>query len=126
MGGKAVTQPTDGAAPANRQTERSAQSDRKMFEAAIELINERGTAKTTLKDIGEHAGYSRGLASYRFGSKDGLWIELFRQFDDIWKVHIGSYLEGKRGVAALRAAIHAQRDIFRKESGYLRAMYILW
>ena len=52
----------------NKQAERSAQSDKKMFEAAIELINERGTAKTTLKDIGEHAGYSRGLASYRFGS----------------------------------------------------------
>ena len=110
----------------NRQTERSAQSDRKMFEAAIELINERGTAKTTLKDIGEHAGYSRGLASYRFGSKDGLWIELFRQFDDIWKAHIGRYSEGKTGVEALRAALHAQRDIFRKESSYLRAMYILW
>jgi len=110
----------------NRQSERSAQSDKKMFEAAIELINERGTAKTTLKDIGEHAGYSRGLASYRFGSKDGLWLELFDKFDDIWKDHIGSYIEGKTGLEALRCAIHAQRDIFRVESGYLRAMYILW
>lgn len=110
----------------NRQSERSAQSDKKMFEAAIELINERGTAKTTLKDIGEHAGYSRGLASYRFGSKDGLWLELFDKFDEIWKDHIGSYIEGKRGLEALRCAIHAQRDIFKVESGYLRAMYILW
>jgi AcrR family transcriptional regulator len=117
---------TDPSGAKNKQAERSAQSDKKMFEAAIELINERGTAKTTLKDIGEHAGYSRGLASYRFGSKDGLWMELFDKFDDIWKQHIAEYIKDKSGLDALRCAIHAQRDIFRAESGYLRAMYILW
>ncbi len=110
----------------NRQEKRSALSDQRMFDSAIELINERGTAKTTLKDIGEFAGYSRGLASYRFGSKDALWMELFKKFDQIWKEHIGIYVEGKTGFKALRAAIDAQRDIFKKESNYLRAMYILW
>ena len=110
----------------NTQAERTALSDQRMFEVAIELVNERGTAKTTLKDIGEGAGYSRGLASYRFGSKDGLWMELFARFDDIWKEHLSEYLTGKRGLAALQAAIQAQRDIFTRESGYLRAMYILW
>jgi AcrR family transcriptional regulator len=108
------------------QAERSALSDQRMFEVAIELVNERGTAKTTLKDIGERAGYSRGLASYRFGSKDGLWMELFARFDDIWKAHLSQYLAGQSGLAALRAAMQAQRDIFTRESGYLRAMYILW
>jgi AcrR family transcriptional regulator len=110
----------------NTQAERTALSDQRMFEVAIELVNERGTAKTTLKDIGEGAGYSRGLASYRFGSKDGLWMELFARFDDIWKAHLSEYLTGKQGLAALQAAIQAQRDIFTRESGYLRAMYILW
>ena len=110
----------------NTQAERTALSDQRMFEVAIELVNERGTAKTTLKDIGEGAGYSRGLASYRFGSKDGLWMELFARFDDIWKGHLSQYLTGKQGLEALEAAIQAQRDIFTRESGYLRAMYILW
>ena len=110
----------------NTQAERTALSDQRMFEVAIELVNERGTAKTTLKDNGEGAGYSRGLASYRFGSKDGLWMELFARFDDIWKAHLSQYLTGKTGLAALEAAIQAQRDIFTRESGYLRAMYILW
>ncbi len=31
------------------QAERSALSDKRMFDAAVELINERGTQKTTLK-----------------------------------------------------------------------------
>ncbi len=110
----------------NKQAERSALSDKRMFDAAVQLINERGTAKTTLKDIGEVAGYSRGLASYRFGSKDGLWMELFDKFDELWKGHIGGYVSGKRGLDALEAAIDAQRDIFKAESNYLRAMYILW
>lgn len=111
---------------ASKQSERSALSDQRMFEVAIELLNERGTAKTTLKDIGERAGYSRGLASYRFGSKDGLWMELFDRFDKLWKQHLSEYLEGTEGLAALRAAIRAQRELFTRESDYLRAMYILW
>jgi len=42
-----------------------------MADAAVALICERGAAATTLSDIGVLAGYSRGLASYRFGSKAG-------------------------------------------------------
>lgn len=108
------------------QAERTALSDRRMFEAAIELINEFGTRKMTLKEIGERAGYSRGLASYRFGSKDGLLRELFVRFDKRWKEHLGERLQGKRGIEAIRAGIHAQRDFFRSEPNYLRAMYLLW
>ena len=110
----------------NKQAQRSALSDRRMLEAAVRLVNERGTAKTTLKEIGEVAGYSRGLASYRFGSKDGLWMELFARFDEIWKTHLREYLQGKTGLEAIRLAIRAQRDFFRREPSYLRAMYILW
>ena len=66
------------------QAERTALSDQRMFDAAISLINERGTQKTTLKEIGELAGYSRGLANYRFGSKEGLWREMARRFYDAY------------------------------------------
>jgi AcrR family transcriptional regulator len=108
------------------QAERTALSDKKMFEAAIELINERGTQKTTLKEIGERAGYSRGLANYRFGSKDGLMMELFERFDERWKEHLQGYIANARGLDAVRQASSALRDFLMKESGYLRAMYLLW
>ena len=108
------------------QAERTALSDRRMFDAAIELINERGTQKTTLKEIGELAGYSRGLANYRFGSKDGLMRELFTQFDERWKNHIENYIEQKSGIAAVLAAADALRDFLKVESEYMRAMYTLW
>lgn len=108
------------------QAERTALSDQRMFDAAIGLIIDRGTQKTTLKDIGEMAGYSRGLANYRFGSKDGLMLELFARFDERWKDHLNSYIEGKEGIAGIKAAADALRDFLKLESDYMRAMYILW
>lgn len=108
------------------QAERTALSDSRMFEAAIDLINEYGTRKMTLKQIGERAGYSRGLASYRFGSKDGLLSELYARFDKRWKEHISSRLEDERGLGAIRAGIRAQRDFFDTDSRYLSAMYRIW
>lgn len=108
------------------QAERSALSDRRMFDAAVELINERGTQKTTLKEIGERAGYSRGLANYRFGSKSGLMLELFEQFDARWEEHLADYLQGTLGLAAMQQAAGALRDFLKRESGYMRAMYLLW
>lgn len=108
------------------QAERSALSDKRMFDAAVELINERGTQKTTLKEIGERAGYSRGLANYRFGSKDGLMLELFVQFDGRWEQHLSAYVQGTRGLQAMQQAAEALRDFLKRESGYMRAMYLLW
>ncbi len=108
------------------QAERTALSDQRMFDATIALVNERGTQKTTLKEIGERAGYSRGLAHYRFGSKDGLMLELFERFDQRWKSHLAQYLDGARGLVAVRQAAIALRDFLGKESSYMRAMYLLW
>ncbi len=108
------------------QAERTALSDQRMFDAAISLINERGTQKTTLKEIGELAGYSRGLANYRFGSKENLLDELFTRFDRRWKAHLQSHVAGQVGIAALRAAARALRDFLKLESNYMRAMYVLW
>lgn len=122
---QAQSPPADDAGPLT-QAQRTALSDKRMFDAAIDLINEYGTRKMTLREIGERAGYSRGLASYRFGSKDGLLRELFARFDKRWKEHLVERLQGKTGLEAVRAGIHAQRDFFRREPSYMRAMYLLW
>jgi len=55
--------------PKNMHEYRSAESGRRMLEAAADLIVEVGYHKMTLAAIGERAGYSRGLATVRFGSK---------------------------------------------------------
>lgn len=76
---------TGNKSPRLTQAERTAISDGRMLDAAMALILERGTHNTTLREIGELAGYSRGLASNRFGSKDELFAELIQVFNERWK-----------------------------------------
>ena len=66
------------ATPRRTQAERRAESDEKLLLAAASLIAEEGFNAATFEKIGARAGYSRGLASQRFGSKDGL-IEAHRK-----------------------------------------------
>ena len=54
------------------QAERTARAEAGMIEAAIELLTTAGIQGTTLVAIGDKSGYSRGLVTARFGSKDGL------------------------------------------------------
>jgi AcrR family transcriptional regulator len=108
------------------QAERTALSDGRMYKAAVKLICETGTHNTTLKDIGEHAGYSRGLASHRFGSKDALFANLIHNFNTRWATQLGRHLTGHTGFSSIFAALESIEDFLIEESEYMRAMYILW
>jgi AcrR family transcriptional regulator len=67
-----------GAAPRKRtQKERSAESARRLLDAAVELIAEKGFDRTTAAEIGERAGYSRSMVRARYGSKDALLRSIF-------------------------------------------------
>ena len=66
------------------RAERAALSDKKLIQAALELIAESGIEKVTLRSIGERAGYSRGLVNYRFGTKEALLREATRRLVDYW------------------------------------------
>lgn len=54
------------------QSQRREESEQRLLVAAAELIAAEGFAAASLQRIGQNAGYSRGLASQKFGSKDGL------------------------------------------------------
>lgn len=55
-----------------------------ILDAAEALFAEKGYAATSLREIGERAGVSRGTPSYFFGSKEGLYRAVFeRVFADV-------------------------------------------
>lgn len=54
------------------QAERREAAERRLLEAAVRLIAERGVSRTTLGDIGEAAGYSRTLTAAYFRDREGL------------------------------------------------------
>ncbi|MFT5400426.1 MAG: AcrR family transcriptional regulator [Planctomycetota bacterium] len=108
------------------QSERTGRSDAKMFDAAVKLIVEQGSERTTLKAVGELAGYSRGLAGARFKSKTGLFNFVVKRVTEYWLEEIRMAIGNKIGYAAICAAIDAHYRFSRKTPLPVRAFYILW
>ena len=108
------------------QAERTAISDKAMLNAAVELILERGTDKTTLQAIGEKAGYSRGLATYRFGSKAGLFDEVCKAISRRWLDYLQEDVGERIGIEAMCAALDSFFQFvsdFPQEARVLQILY---
>jgi AcrR family transcriptional regulator len=108
------------------QVERAALSDERMADAAVELICEYGASATTLTEVGLRAGYSRGLASNRFGSKAGLWSFLVRTIGEEWIAELHQAVDGTSGLATIHAAVDAHCRFLLESSARTRAFYVLW
>ncbi|MDQ0790426.1 TetR/AcrR family transcriptional regulator [Streptomyces sp. B3I8] len=65
-------------APARTQKQRRDEAESALLEAAAELVAEQGLRGLTLARVGERAGYSRGLVTHYFGSKQALVERLAR------------------------------------------------
>lgn len=108
------------------QAERTAQSDRQMFDAAIQLIVEQGPQRATLADIGIHAGYSRGLAAYRYKTKDVFYSALIEHLHLLWCMELDTTIVGTSGMDTVVAAVTALQNFVRSNPNHLRAMYKLY
>lgn len=115
-----------GPKPRRKQAERTALSDRKLTEAAIELMVQHGIQGTTLQAVGERAGYSRGLATHRFGSKAGLFGKVLHVASADWLERVQHAVGDRVGVEALAAATDAAERFFTERADEVRAMYLLW
>jgi AcrR family transcriptional regulator len=113
-------------APRRKQAERTALSDRLLTEAAIELLVKHGIQGTTLQSVGEKAGYSRGLATHRFGSKAGLFRKVLDVASVDWLHRVQAAVGPRVGVDALCAATDAAEQFIRERENEVRAMYLLW
>lgn len=71
-----------GVALPRTQLERRAEAEARLLATARQLIARRGWTGTTLAEVGEAAGYSRGLAGHYFGSKTGLLRVITQQIND--------------------------------------------
>ena len=111
--------------PRRTQAERTAASDSAMFKAATQLVLEKGVDGMTLKEVGELAGYSRGLASYRFGSKENLVQELLRRFQKDWAVTIDEATRGKRGLDAYLTGIRTWEKFMLRDTDEYRVAQLL-
>lgn len=107
-------------------SERTERSDSRMFEVTIESIVEVGTERTKLKDVGERAGYSRGLAGFRFKSKEGLFCYAIKRIAEYWLNEMTQATKGKSGYDAICAVTDAHYQFCKISPTEVRAFYILW
>ena len=87
------------------QAERTEISDESMIEAALSIIQERGISGLRLTEVGLQAGYSRGLASMRFGTSGELLRRIAQHLSRRWLNELAQTVADKKGLAALYAAL---------------------
>jgi AcrR family transcriptional regulator len=109
------------------QAERRALSARRLLDAATHLIAEQGFSRTTLAQIGEKAGYSRGLVNERFGSKGELVRVLADEFQTYFAHdQLEPALAEKHGLEALLITVDTYLDAVVSSGSLGRAYYELF
>ena len=111
--------------PRLTQQQRTQRSDKRMREAAIQLLLERGITGMTLAAIGEKAGYSRGLATHRFGSKSNLLAFVHDHAVSNWISRVQQAVGQRGGYEALECVVDALYGFILEEPDEIRAMYLL-
>jgi len=108
------------------QAERTATSNRRMIRAAIRLIARQGYTRTTLAQVGREAGYTGGLVSHHFGSKEGLLRALVeRAAGRFYRDQLLTATQGKSGLNALCASLDTYLDELEVREEHMRALYVL-
>ncbi len=87
------------------QAERREQAERRLLDAALQIVARSGWVRMTLAEVGEAAGYSRGLAAIRFGSKAGLLKALAADIGERFKALRDAGPPRTPGLDALRGAV---------------------
>lgn len=114
-------------APARRsQEDRRSESERRLLQAARRLIARNGSAGTTLAEIGLEAGYSRGLPSERFGSKQAMLERLVDSVEQAFEAQVAIDVGDKTGLAAVEARIRAHFNGALRGASGVRALYLLY
>ena len=110
----------------SRQQARSERSTNALLDAAAALIVERVFGALTLAAIGERAGYSRGLVTARFGSKDGLVDALIERIVGRWSHrNVLPRTKGRSGREAMLVMLDAIRAQAERDPRALRVLYAL-
>jgi len=85
------------------QAQRRALSADAVILAATKLFAEQGYTRTSLAEIGQAAGYSRGIVRERFGTKERLFELVLESIRDVFNGFLSPALEGRAGVEKILA-----------------------
>ncbi|MGW4353062.1 TetR/AcrR family transcriptional regulator [Nocardia sp. NPDC004582] len=131
--GKPVARMAQGgdAAPPPRRTqrERAAQAGQALLDAAESLFAERGVDQTSLADVGQLAGYSRGLANHHFGTKAALVDQLAQRIQAQFVGDSGAAEPAAPGLDLIAVLSRLAEDYLMAMIGHprtSRAFFVMW
>ncbi|NTY61825.1 TetR/AcrR family transcriptional regulator [Mycolicibacterium sphagni] len=114
-----------GGAPRTQEVRR-AEAESRLIAAAADLVGEVGPARVTLANVGERAGYSRGLATHHFGSKGALMQRLVETVTRQFRDAMFNQGESDDPVAELRMLIGIYFEVMADLQPVNRARLVLW
>jgi AcrR family transcriptional regulator len=104
------------------RTRRRTDTRQKLFEAAVDLIAERGYAETTVDDIALRAGVAKGTVYYNFPSKPKLFEELLRHGIGLLTDEFRRAVEGLPPREAVGALIRAQLEYIQRYRAFAQLL----
>jgi AcrR family transcriptional regulator len=108
------------------QEQRRIEAERRLVRAAAELVSENGPGKVTLANVGERAGYSRGLATHHFGSKSALMQRLVETVTSQFRDAIIEESRSDSPIDQLRQLIDFYFRVVSDLQPVNRARLVLW
>ncbi|HYF58373.1 MAG TPA: TetR/AcrR family transcriptional regulator [Burkholderiaceae bacterium] len=115
--------PSSPKAPRRSHAQRREEAERRILEAALAIVASKGSVRMTLAEVGEAAGYSRGLPLHRFGSKSGLLKALAEHIVEGFRSERAATQTLSPGLASIRASINVYFSA--KEENRLRARALI-
>jgi len=107
------------------QLERRTGAERALLDAAVELIAAQGVDQTSLAQIGERAGFSRGMVNHHFGSRAALVERLAARTQAAFVDSLDSdQPEDER--EALTQIARKYLDAVRDSGDVVRAFFVMW
>ena len=106
------------------QPERRDAAEQALLDAALRLFAAKGIDQTSLAEIGDEAGYSRGLVNHHFGSKAALVERLAGRTQNEFANRFAPAEPGAE-IDALVALAHAYLTAVRLATSDVRAFFVM-
>lgn len=107
------------------QVERRATTEAKLLYATAELVAEQGAAATSIAQICQRAGYSRGIVNHHFGTRAALFRRLVEETQAAF-IDSLTPVPGARGIATILGLCRLYVDAQASPDPRARAFLLLW
>ncbi|NKI16249.1 TetR/AcrR family transcriptional regulator [Spongiibacter sp. KMU-166] len=107
------------------QVDRREEAESKLIDAAVSLIAHNGFKGFTLAEVGQTAGYSRGLPVHYFASKDQLIERVAEHIVERYYAGLSTGVHAERGLPMLIEMIRQYANLLKKGDDSMRAFSFL-